>query len=101
VNKLLEEIHPGEILLEEFMTPLGIDAERLADDIDVSLGQINDLLHGRRAISADMALRLSLYFEMEAHVWLNLQSEYDMRVANRTLKEQITPRIRVFRPAEA
>jgi addiction module HigA family antidote len=94
--KLLDEIHPGEILLEEFMRPLGITAQQLAADIDVSPSRISDIVHGNRPITADTALRLGLFFDMEARYWLNLQSEYDMRIAQRTLKDKITPRIRVF-----
>ncbi|MES2075650.1 HigA family addiction module antitoxin [Rugamonas rubra] len=96
--KLLDEIHPGEILLEEFMRPLGITAQQLAADIDVSPSRISDIVHGTRPITADTALRLGLFFDMEARYWLNLQSEYDMRIAQRTLKDQLVPRIRVYQP---
>ncbi|MES2258214.1 MAG: HigA family addiction module antitoxin [Pseudomonadota bacterium] len=99
--KLLDEIHPGEILLEEFLRPMGITAQKLAADIDVPPSRISDIVNGRRPITADTALRLSIFFSMEARYWLNLQSEYDMRVACRTLKDKITPRIRVFQPATA
>ncbi len=96
--KLLDEIHPGEILLEEFMRPLGITAQQLAADIDVSPSRISDIVHGNRPITADTALRLGIFFDMEARYWLNLQSEYDMRIAQRILKDKITPRVRVFQP---
>ncbi|WGG52383.1 HigA family addiction module antitoxin [Rugamonas sp. DEMB1] len=96
--KLLDEVHPGEILLEEFMRPLGITAQQLAADIDVSPSRISDIVHGNRPITADTALRLGLFFDMEARYWLNLQSEYDMRIAQRTLKDQLAPRIRVYQP---
>jgi addiction module HigA family antidote len=94
--KLLDEIHPGEILLEDFMKPMGISARKLAADIDVSPSRISEVTHGQRPITADTALRLGLYFGMEPRFWMNLQSEYDMRVASRDLKKQIAPRIRVF-----
>ena len=81
--KLLDEIHPGEILLEDFMKPMEISARKLAADIDVSPSRISELVHGQRPITADTALRLGLFFGMEPRFWLNLQSEYDMRVANR------------------
>ncbi|KAF0101039.1 MAG: vapL [bacterium] len=97
----LEEIHPGEILLEDFLKPLHITARRLASDIDVSPSRISELVNGRRPITADTALRLGLFFNMEPRFWLNLQSEYDMRMAMRELKETIEPRIRVFHPEVA
>lgn len=93
--KLLEEIHPGEILLEEFMKPMGITARQLAADIDVSPSRISELVHGMRPVTADTALRLGLFFRMDPRFWLNLQSEYDMRVAMRNLADKIAPRIRV------
>jgi addiction module HigA family antidote len=94
--KLLDEIHPGEILLEEFMKPLGITAQKLAADIDVPPSRISDIVNGNRPISADTALRLAIFFGMDARYWLNLQSEYDVRMAARTLMDKIAPRIRVF-----
>lgn len=97
----LEEIHPGEILLEDFLKPLHITARRLASDIDVSPSRISELVNGRRPITADTALRLGLFFNMEPRFWLNLQSEYDMRMAMRELKKTIEPRIRVFHPEAA
>ena len=93
--ELLEEIHPGEILREEFMKPMGITARQLAADIDVSPSRISELVNGRRPITADTALRLGLYFGMDARFWMNLQTEYDIRVATRELKDKIAPRIRV------
>ncbi len=93
---LLDEIHPGEILLEDFMKPLGITARQLAADIDVSPSRISELVNGHRPITADTALRLGLFFSMEPRLWLNLQTEYDMRIAARTLESKIAPRIRVF-----
>lgn len=98
---LLDEIHPGEILLEDFMKPMGITARQLAADIDVSPSRISDLVHGSRPVTADTALRLGLFFDMEPRFWLNLQSEYDMRMATRNLKDKIAPRIRVFHQAAA
>ncbi len=99
--KLLDEIHPGEILLEEFMKPLGITARQLAADIDVSPSRISEIVHGRRPITADTALRLGLYFGMEPRFWINLQAEYDMRIAIRELRDKVAPRIRAFHPAGA
>ncbi len=97
--QLLDEIQPGEILLEEFMKPMGITARRLAADIDVSPSRISEIVHGLRPITADTALRLGLFFGMEPRFWLNLQSEYDMRMAMRNLTDKMAPRIRVFQQA--
>lgn len=99
--ELLDEIHPGEILYEDFMKPLGISARKLASDIDVSPSRISELVHGHRPITADTALRLGLFFGMEPRFWINLQAEYDMRMATRNLREKIAPRIRVFHQAVA
>ena len=94
--ELLDEIHPGEILLEEFMKPQGITARQLSADIDVSPSRISELVHGQRPVTADTALRLGLYFSMEPRFWLNLQAEYDMRIVTREMQAKIQPRIRVF-----
>lgn len=94
--KLLDEIPPGEILLEDFMKPLHITARRLAADIDVPPSRISDLVHNKRPITADTALRLGIFFDMEPRFWLNLQTEYDLRVASRVLEQKITARVRVF-----
>ena len=99
MRKLLDEIHPGEILLEDFMKPMGITARQLSADIDVSPSRISDIVHGNRPITADTALRLGLFFAMEPRFWLNLQSEYDMRIAKRDLQGRIKSRIRVFQMA--
>ncbi|MDD3519193.1 MAG: HigA family addiction module antitoxin [Chromatiales bacterium] len=97
--KLLEEIHPGEILLEEFMKPLKITAQRLASDIDVPPSRISDIVHGRRPITADTALRLGVFFDMDPRFWLNLQTEYDMRIATRETQDEIRCRVRALHDA--
>jgi addiction module HigA family antidote len=99
MTKLLDEIHPGEILLEDFMKPMGITARQLAADIDVSPSRISEIVHGTRPITADTALRLGIFFTMDPRFWLNLQSEFDMRMAKRMLQKDIKPRIRVFKMA--
>lgn len=100
--KRLDEIHPGEILLEDFMKPMGISARQLAADIDVSPSRISEVVNGLRPITADTALRLGLFFSMEPRFWLNLQTEYDMRVASRADFHKIASRIRVFhQPTQA
>jgi addiction module HigA family antidote len=94
----LDEIHPGEILLEDFLKPMGISARQLAADIDVSPSRISEVVNGQRPITANTALRLGLFFSMEPRFWLNLQTEYDMRVAARMGMDAIATRIRVFQP---
>lgn len=96
---LLDEIHPGEILLEEFMRPMGITGRQMASDIDVSPSRISEIVHGTRPISADTALRLGLFFSMDPRFWINLQSEYDLRMIKRNQEAKIAPRIRVYQIA--
>ena len=94
--KLLDEIHPGEILLEDFMKPMGITARQLAADTDVPPSRISDIVNGKRPITADTALRLGLFFNMAPRYWLNLQSEFDLRVTTRALKDKLVARVRVY-----
>lgn len=89
-------IQPGEILLKEFLEPLGISQYRLAKDIGVTPRRINEIVHGRRAITADTALRLGRFFNMEAQFWLNLQSHYDMEVALDLLQNKLDAEVRPF-----
>lgn len=96
MGKLLEEIHPGEILLEEFMKPLGLTARQLSADIDVPPSRISEIVNGHRPITADTAVRLGIFFSMDPEFWINLQTEYDIRQAKRVLLKALTPRIRVF-----
>ena len=99
--KLLDEIHPGEILLEEFMKPMAISARKLAADIDVSPSRISELVNGQRPITADTALRLGLFFRMDPRYWLNLQVEYDLRIVTRASRAKIAPRSRVLQAINA
>ncbi len=78
-------IHPGEILLEEFLRPMEISQYRLSKDISVDPRRINEIIHGKRAISADTALRLGRYFGTSARFWINLQSHYDLEVQEQLL----------------
>ena len=94
-------IHPGEILLEEFLIPLGISQTRLAMDIHVPAPRINAIVHGRRAITADTALRLGRYFMMEPQFWLNLQNNYDLGVAASGIWQQIKNIIPEFKRSAA
>src|SRR5205807_5274352 len=97
-TKLLDPIHPGEILTEDFMKPLGISINRLSRDLHVPPNRIHGIVHGARAITADTALRLACYFGTTAETWLNLQSDYDLRIARRTAGAEI---VRTVRKREA
>jgi len=92
-RKLLEPIHPGEILLEEFMKPMGISINKLARDIAVPPGRISAVVNGKRAITADTAMRLGRYFGTSPEVWMGLQADYELRVAQRTIGPEIEKRI--------
>lgn len=83
--KKLAPIHPGEILLEEFLEPFGISQYRLAKDINVPPIRISEIIRGKRAISADTALRFSMYFATSPEFWLNLQAHYDLQVQSEKL----------------
>jgi len=84
-------IHPGDILLTEFMQPLGLTSYRLAKELGVPSPRVNDVVLGKRSISADTALRLGLFFGLPAQFWLNLQNDYDLRLASAELKTDIKP----------
>jgi addiction module HigA family antidote len=99
MTQLLEPIPPGEILLEEFMRPLGISQNQLAREIDVPVSRVAGIVKGSRAITADTALRLGLYFGTSAEMWLNLQTRYDLRVAHRTAWPTIKARIKARKAA--
>jgi len=99
--KLLDEIHPSEVLLQDYMKPMNVSTLKLAADIDVPTRRISELVNGKRPITADTALRLGLFFKMEPRFWLNLQSEYDMRMTTREHLSEIEPRIRVLQPMAA
>jgi addiction module HigA family antidote len=88
-RQLLPAIHPGEILFEEFMKPLGLSINRVARDLRVPVTRIADIVHGQRGVSSDTALRLARYFGTTAAFWMNLQSAYSLEVAEREAKEQI------------
>jgi addiction module HigA family antidote len=88
-TNVLPPVHPGEILAEEFLSPLGMSARALAAAIEVTPARVSDIIAGRRGITADTALRLGRYFGTSAQVWLNLQTNYDLEVASRELAETI------------
>lgn len=78
--KMMTPVHPGEVLFEEFLDPMNISQYRLAKDISVPARRINEIVHGKRAITADTALRLGRYFGMSAQFWMNLQDHFDLEV---------------------
>ena len=92
--KKLAPIHPGEILLEEFLEPMEISQYRLAKDISVPARRINEIVHGKRGISADTALRLSKYFGTTERFWMNLQSRYDLEVEKDRLGHRLDDEVR-------
>ena len=97
-QKKLAPVHPGEILLEEFMQPLGLSQTRLGRDLGVSPRRINEIIHGKRSITADTALRLSRYFGTSAEFWLGLQADYDLDLATDRLADRILSEVKVFAP---
>ena len=92
-EQLLDPIHPGEILREDFMQPMGLSINRLARDIDVPPGRISAIVDGKRAITADTVLRLGKYFGVSPELWLGLQADYDLRIAQRTVWPEIDKRV--------
>ncbi len=92
----LAPIHPGEILMEEFLKPLGITQYRLAKDINVPARRINEIVQGKRSISADTALRLSRYFNLSERFWLNLQARYDLEIEKDKLNGRIETEVKVL-----
>jgi addiction module HigA family antidote len=92
-SKLLDPITPGEILREDFMDHLGISINKLARDLSVPPNRISEIVNGKRAITADTALRLQRYFGVEAQFWLNLQTDYDLRMMKRKIWSDIEQRI--------
>ena len=95
-KKLMDPIHPGEILMEEFLEPLGISQYRLAKDISVSPRRINEIVHGKRSITADTALRLARFFGTTERFWLNLQVRYDLEVERDRLVDVLERDVTVF-----
>ena len=95
MTRKLPAIHPGEILLEEFLKPMGISQYRLSQGIGVPPRRINEIVHGKRSITADTALRLARYFGTSERFWMNLQSRYDLEVEKdklgRRLEKEVHP----------
>ena len=95
-NKKLPFTHPGEILIEEFLKPMGISQYRLAKDISVPPRRINEIVHGKRSISADTALRLGRFFGISPQFWLNLQTRFDLEVTEDLLAERLEKEVQVL-----
>ncbi len=91
MSNILDPIHPGEILMEDFLKPMGISINKLAREIGVPPGRISTIVNGKRSISADTALRLGIYFGVSPELWLGLQVDYDLRIARRSTELHITP----------
>ena len=98
VKDKLEPIHPGEVLLEEFLKPMGLSQNRLALDISVPPRRINEIVLGKRRITVDTALRLARYFNMSPQFWLGLQMDYDLDLAEDELTEKIAREVKIFTP---
>ncbi|MDP3297960.1 MAG: HigA family addiction module antitoxin [Thermodesulfovibrionia bacterium] len=94
--KKIESIHPGEVLLEEFLKPMGLSQNQLANDIGVPPRRINEIIHGQRRITADTALRLAHYFKMSPQFWLGLQMDYDLDVEKDRLASRIANEVSVY-----
>ena len=92
----LPPIHPGEILLEEFLKPMELSQYRLAKDISVPARRINEIVHGKRSISPDTALRLSRYFGLSERFWMNLQTRYDLEMEKDRLEGRLEEEVQVY-----
>ncbi len=95
-KKILEPIHPGEILLKEFLEPMGLSQYRLAKGLSVPPRRINEIVHGKRRITADTALRLGRFFGTSEGLWLNLQSRYDLEVERDRLGPELEQQVEVL-----
>ena len=98
-NKDLAPIHPGTILLEEFLQPMGISQYRLAKDASVPARRINEIVHCKRSITADTALRLGKFFNLTPQLWMNLQSRYDLEVAEDNLADRLEEEVHTYQAA--
>jgi addiction module HigA family antidote len=98
-KNIIQPIHPGEILLEEFLDPMGLSQYRLAKDINVPAVRINDIILGKRGISADTALRLAKFFGMSVEFWTGIQSEYEVAMAKSRIEDRLDREIRPYKAA--
>ena len=97
-SRKMAPLHPGEILLEEFLKPMNLSQNKLALDIRVPARRINEIVHGKRRITADTALRLAKYFKMSPQFWLGLQMDYDIDVAGDQLADRLDQEVREYQP---
>jgi len=97
--KKMNPIHPGEILLEEFLAPMQLSQNKIAADIGVPPRRINEIIHGKRRITADTALRLAHYFEMSPQFWLGLQMDYDLDVEEDRLADRLAEEVKTYQAA--
>ena len=95
-KKILDPIHPGEILMEEFLKPMGISQYRLAKDINVPARRINEIVQGKRSITPDTALRLSRFFGLSERFWINLQTRYDLEIEKDRLNNRLDDEVHVY-----
>ena len=100
-KKDMPPIHPGTILLEEFLQPMGLSQYRLAKDTNVPPRRINEIVHGKRSITANTALRLGKFFSMTPQFWMNLQSRYDLEVAEDNLEGRLEKEVHIYQSAHA
>ena len=98
-EELLDPIHPGEILLEDFMKPFNLSINQLAREIDVPAGRISEIVNGKRAITADTALRLGRFFGVSPEIWTGLQTDYELRIAKRKIGNILETRIHPLKAA--
>jgi len=98
-DKNLPPIHPGEILLEEFLKPMGISQYRLAEATNISAHRIDEIIHGKRSITADTALRLSRFFGMSDRFWMNLQTGYDLELEKDRLGSRLDDEVQLYEEA--
>lgn len=96
MDEKLPPIHPGEILMEEFLKPMNISQYKLAKDISVPPRRINEIVHGSRAITPDTALRLSRYFGMSERFWINIQARYDLEIEKDRLQDRLEKEVHVY-----
>jgi addiction module HigA family antidote len=96
IMKKMAPIHPGEILADEFLGPMEISQYRLAKDINVSARRINEIVHGKRSVTADTALRLGRYFGVSAQFWMNLQDHYDLEVEADRIGDRLDSEVRTL-----
>ena len=100
-SKKINLLYPGEILLEDFLKPMNLSQNRLALDIRVPARRINEIVHGKRRITADTAMRLAKYFNMSPQFWLGLQMDYDLDLAEDQLADRIEKEVQAFQPTPA